>query len=160
MAISLDEVDVQLLAELQADADRTNLELSRVVGLSPAATLNRVRRLKESGVVRVIAARVDPEAAGFPLQVYVMVTLARHEPRASRGFEEEVRSSPAIVSADWVAGETDVMLLVVARDVAQLQHVLARLAARGGQRIVTILRLGELKPASPLPVPATVAARR
>jgi Lrp/AsnC family transcriptional regulator, leucine-responsive regulatory protein len=61
-----------------------------------------------------------------------MVTLARHEPRASRGFEEEVRSSPAIVAADWVAGETDAMLLVVARDVAELQQVLARLAARGG----------------------------
>lgn len=159
MTISLDEVDVQLLAELQADADRTNVELARVVGLSPAATLNRVRRLKESGVVRVICARLDPDAAGFPLQVYVMVTLARHEPRASRGFEEEVRSSSAIIAADWVAGETDVMLLVVARDVTDLQHVLARLATRGGQRIVTILRLGELKAPSPLPVPVTAPRR-
>jgi Lrp/AsnC family transcriptional regulator, leucine-responsive regulatory protein len=160
MAVSLDEVDVRLLAELQSDAARTNLELSRVVGLSAAATLHRVRRLKESGVVRVISARLDPEAAGFPLQVYVMVTLARHEPRASRGFEEEVRSSPAIIAADWVAGETDVMLLVVTRDVTELQQVLARLAARGGQRIVTILRLGELKPTSPLPVQTTAPPRR
>lgn len=39
-----------------------------------------------------MSARLDPEGAGFPLQVYVMVTPARHEPRASRGFEEEVRS--------------------------------------------------------------------
>ncbi|MGZ4596649.1 MAG: Lrp/AsnC family transcriptional regulator [Actinomycetes bacterium] len=159
MAVSLDEIDVQLLAELQTDADRTNLELSRVVGLSPAATMHRVRRLKDSGVVRLVAARLDPSAAGFPLQVYVMVTLARHEPRASRGFEEEVRSQPAIIAADWVAGETDVMLLVVARDVTELQKVLARLAARGGQRLVTILRLGELKPTSPLPVVVTPARR-
>jgi len=160
MSVSLDNIDVQILAELQSDADRTNLELSRVIGLSPAATLNRIRRLKDSGVVRTVAARLDPGAAGFPLQVYVMVTLARHEPRASRGFEEEVRSSPAIVAADWVAGETDVMLLVVARDVAELQQVLARLAARGGQRLVTILRLGELKATSPLPVAATAGSRR
>jgi len=159
MALTLDDVDVQLLAELQADADRTNVELARVVGLSPAATLHRVRRLKDSGVVRIVAARLDPDEAGFPLQVYVMVTLGRHDPKGARAFENEVRATPEIIAADWVAGETDVMLLVVARDVGQLQHVLSRIAARGGQRIVTILRLGELKPTSPLPVTATAVAR-
>ena len=43
MAIKLDEVDFQLLTALQVDADRTNVELARLVGLSPAATLHRVR---------------------------------------------------------------------------------------------------------------------
>jgi len=155
MAIRLDEIDVQLLTELQVDADRPNVELARLVGLSPAATLNRVRRLKESGVIRKVAARLDTAAAGFPLQVYVSVTLARHEPRASRGFEEAVRAMPQIISADYVAGETDVMLLVVARDVAELQQVLVRLSTRGGQRLTTLLRLQELKPPSPLPIAPT-----
>ena len=155
MAIRLDEIDVQLLTELQVDADRPNVELARLVGLSPAATLNRVRRLKESGVIRKVAARLDTAAAGFPLQVYVSVTLARHEPRASRGFEEAVRAMPQIIAADYVAGETDVMLLVVARDVAELQQVLVRLSTRGGQRLTTLLRLQELKPASPLPIAPT-----
>jgi DNA-binding Lrp family transcriptional regulator len=50
MAVKLDDVDIQLLRELQDDADRTNVELARIVGLSPAGTLNRVRRLKETGV--------------------------------------------------------------------------------------------------------------
>jgi Lrp/AsnC family leucine-responsive transcriptional regulator len=152
MAVRLDEIDVQLLAELQVDADRTNVELARLVGLSPAATLHRVRRLKESGVIRQVTARLDPDAAGFPLQVYVSVTLARHEPKASRGFEEAVRGLPQVISADWVAGETDVMLHVVARDVADLQQVLVRLSTRGGHRITTLLRLAPLKPPSPLPL--------
>src|SRR5205814_8221169 len=78
MAVSLDEVDIQLLTALQEDADRTNVELARLTGLSPAATLHRVRRLKESGVIRVIRAEADPAAAGFPLQVYVTARLARH----------------------------------------------------------------------------------
>ena len=56
--ISLDEIDVRLLKELQADADRPNVELARIVGLSPPATLNRVRRMKEAGVIRRIAARL------------------------------------------------------------------------------------------------------
>jgi Lrp/AsnC family leucine-responsive transcriptional regulator len=155
MAVRLDETDVQLLGELQVDADRSNVELARLVGLSPAATLNRVRRLKESGIIRQVAARLDTAAAGFPLQVYVSVTLARHDPRASHAFEQAVRAIPQVIAADWVAGEIDVMLLVVARDVAELQQVLNRLSTRGAQRLTTLLRLAELKPPSPLPVAAT-----
>ena len=158
MAVELDDVDVTLLTALQADADRTNVELARLAGLSPAATLYRVRWLKESGVIRIISAQLDPVAAGFPLQVYVTATLSRHDPRSSRIFEDEVRALPQIIAADNVAGETDYLLTVVARDVADLQEVLASLATRGGQRLVTYLRLAEVKPPSRLPLAATIPA--
>jgi len=164
MAVDLDDVDIRLLTALQVDADRTNVELARLVGLSPAATLHRVRRLKESGVIRVITARLDPAAAGFPLHVYVAASLARHDPRSTRVFEDQVRAIPQITGADNVAGEMDYLLTIVARDVAELQQVLARLATRGGQRLVTYLRLEEVKPPSPLPLvptpPAAPRARR
>jgi Lrp/AsnC family transcriptional regulator, leucine-responsive regulatory protein len=160
MALSLDEIDVRLLAELEADADRPNVELARLVGLSPAATLNRVRRLKESGVIRRISARLDSAAAGFSLQVYVLVTLARHEEAATKRFRETVRALPQIIAADEVTGDVDALLMVVARDVAELQGVLVRLSTRGGAtRLVTLLRLGELKPSSPLPLSPAAAAR-
>ena len=161
MAISLDDVDIQLLTALQEDADRTNVELARMAGLSPAATLHRVRRLKETGVIRVIRAELDPALAGFPLQVYVTATLARHDPRSSRVFDDLIRSTPQIVSADNVAGEMDYVLTVVARDVSELQTVLASLATRGGQRLVTYLRLEQIKPPSRLPLaPVPAAASR
>jgi Lrp/AsnC family transcriptional regulator, leucine-responsive regulatory protein len=152
MAISLDEVDIKLLTALQEDADRTNVELARLVGLSPAATLHRVRRLKESGVIRIISAQLDPAACGFPLQLYVTATLARHDLRSSHVFEDLIRSTPQIIAADTVAGETDYLLTVVARDVAELQQVLVGLATRGGSRLVTYLRLAEIKPPSRLPL--------
>jgi Lrp/AsnC family leucine-responsive transcriptional regulator len=153
MAISLDLIDLRLLEELQTNADRSNVELARLAGLSPAATLHRVRRLKESGVVRGVVARLDAAEAGFPLQVYVAVTLERHDETSHRRFGQAVRAMPEIISADWVTGETDAMLLVVAREVAQLQRVLVRLSTRGGAaRVNTLLRLEELKPTSPLPL--------
>ena len=120
MAVDLDEIDVKLLTALQEDADCTNVELARLVGLSPAATLHRVRWLKESGVIRVISAQLDPAAAGFPLQVYVTAALSRHDPRSSRIFDDQIRALPQIVAADNVAGEMDYLLTVVARDVAEL----------------------------------------
>src|SRR5215469_1910509 len=144
VAVELDDVDIQLLTALQEDADRTNVELARLAGLSPAATLHRVRRLKESGVIRIISAQLD--AAGFPLQLYVTATLVRHDPRSTYAFDNQIRALPQIIAADNVAGETDYLLTVVARDVAELQTVLASLATRGGQRLVTYLRLAEVKP--------------
>jgi DNA-binding Lrp family transcriptional regulator len=160
MAVQLDDVDIQLLTALQQDADRTNVELARLAGLSPAATLHRVRRLKESGVIRIISARLDPAAAGFPLQVYVTATLARHDLHAEQAFEDQIRALPQIIAADIVAGETDYLITVVARDVAELQTVLARLATRGGQRLVTYLRLAEVKPPSRLPLAPSAPVRR
>ena len=162
MAIQLDEIDVRLLRELETDADRPNVELARLIGLSPAATLNRVRRLKESGVIRKIAARLDSAVAGMTLQVYVMVTLARHDAAAEKRFNAEVAAIDNIIAADSVAGETDALLMIAAQDVGELQLVLSRLSTRGGaQRLITLLRLGELKPSSPLPVRATsVQSRR
>ena len=152
MAVDLDEVDIRLLTALQEDADRTNLELARVAGLSAAATLHRVRRLKESGVIRIISAQLAPEAAGFPLKLFVTATLARHDPRATRVFEDQIRAMPEVIAADNVAGEMDYLLTVVARDVSELQGVLAALSVRGGQRMVTYLRLAEVKPPSRLPL--------
>jgi Lrp/AsnC family transcriptional regulator, leucine-responsive regulatory protein len=158
VAVSLDLIDVSLLKELQTDADRPNVELARLVGLSPAATLHRVRRLKESGIVRGVTARLDAAAVGFPLQVYVAVTLQNHGEAAHRRFRDALREMPEVISADWVTGETDAMVLIVAREVAQLQRVLTRLSTRGGAaRVMTLLRLEELKPPSPLPLePATL----
>lgn len=156
MAVSLDEIDIHLLTLLQTDADVTNVELARSVGLSPAATLHRVRHLKESGVIRGITARLDPAAAGFALQVYVAATLTRHDPRSSDAFEDMLRGMPQVIAADLVAGEMDYLLTVVTRDVAELQQVLSHLAFRGGQQLTTYLKLQEVKALSPLPIGAPV----
>src|SRR3954451_7818062 len=156
MALSLDSIDLRLLEQLQTDADRSNVELPRLVGLSPAATLHRVRRLKESGIVHAVVARLDSSAGGFPRPVYVAVTLERHDDTSHRRFQQAVRAMPEVIAADWVTGETDAMLMVVAREVAELQRVLVRLSTRGGAaRVMTLLRLEELKPSSPLPLQAT-----
>src|SRR5215467_11138248 len=130
MAVELDEVDVKLLTALQADADCTNVELARLVGLSPAATLHRVRWLKESGVIRIISAQLDPVAAGFLLQLYVTATLARHDVRSGRVFDDHILLTTQIIAADTVAGEIDYLLIIVVRNVVELQEVLAGLASR------------------------------
>lgn len=153
MPIELNDVDIKLLAELERDADRTNVELARLAGLSPAATLHRVRRLKDSGLVRRIGAELDPELAGFPLMVFLAVTIGRHDEAAHDRLQRAVDSIPQVVRADWVSGETDALLEVVSRSIAELQRVQLLLSSRGGaERITTLLRLEVLKPPTPLPL--------
>lgn len=156
MTISLDLIDLRLLDTLQNDADRSNVELAKLVGLSPAATLNRVRRLKHSGLISRVVAELDSTLAGFPLRVYVSVTLQSHDDASHRRFAEAVNAMAEVISADWVSGEIDAILVVVAREVAELQRVLIRLSTRGGAgRVTTMLRLEEIKRSSPLPLTAS-----
>ena len=65
MAVELDEIDVKLLTALQEDADCTNVELARLVGLSPAATLRRGYAIVQRGDSSVVrsAAEVAPDEA-------------------------------------------------------------------------------------------------
>ncbi len=140
------------------DADRSNVELARLTGLSPAATLHRVRALKESGVIRIIRAQPDPALAGFPLQVFITCSLFQSNPRSDKVFEDHLRSLPQVITADNVAGETDYILTAVARDVTELARLLASLSSRGTQRLVTYLRLAEVK--APAPLPRLPRARR
>jgi Lrp/AsnC family transcriptional regulator, leucine-responsive regulatory protein len=157
--MELDRTDLELLAELERDADRTNVELANAVGLSPAATLHRIRRLKASGVVRAIRADVNPELAGFPLSVYLAITVGRHDEAAHTRLQQAVADIPQVIRADWVAGETDALLEVVAQSIEELQRVQLLLSSRGGaQRVTTILRLEVLK--APSPMPYDIESRR
>ena len=151
--LALDLIDLELLRQLQIDADLSNVELARLVGLSPTATLHRVRRLKSSGIIRTVVAELDAALAGFPLHVYLLVTMERHDDAGHRRFMAAVQAMPEVIAADWVTGEIDAILVVVAREVAELQRVIMRLSSRGGAtRVTTLLRLEQIKASSPLPL--------
>ena len=72
-----------------------------------------------------------------------------------------MQALPQVTEAAWVAGETDAILTVAARNLEELQHVLLALSSRGGAiRVTTLLRMSELKPPSPLPLDVPQRRRR
>jgi Lrp/AsnC family transcriptional regulator, leucine-responsive regulatory protein len=153
---ALDDIDCALLAILQERGDVPNVELARAVGLSPAATLRRVRRLREDGVIEGVRAAVDPGAVGLVIDAFVLATLAEHSARRDAAFARALGDLPNVLRADSVAGADDVLLHVVTADAAELHRVLLELKRAGAQRVRTMLRLQTLKPPSPVPVrPAT-----
>ncbi|MBU6437375.1 MAG: Lrp/AsnC family transcriptional regulator, partial [Betaproteobacteria bacterium] len=74
---ALDAVDLRLLAQLQADAARSNLELAAAVHVSPATALRRVRRLRDAGYIERTVALLSPDKLGAGLTAVVEITLDR-----------------------------------------------------------------------------------
>jgi Lrp/AsnC family leucine-responsive transcriptional regulator len=148
---ALDEIDCALLAALQERGDAPNLELARMVGLSPAATSRRVQRLRAEGVIEAIRAVVVPERVGLAVEAYVLITLAEHAPEADARFAREVAAMPHVLRADSIAGAEDALVHVAVRTPADLQRLLIALKRAGASRATTMLRLGAIKPPAPVP---------
>ncbi|PRY10772.1 AsnC family transcriptional regulator [Kineococcus rhizosphaerae] len=159
MVAALDDIDCVILDVLQLDGALPNVELARRVGLSPAATLRRVQRLKDTGVITGIHAAVDPGRAGAGVEAFVLVTLAEHSEVSDERFAEEVAALPAVLRADAVTGPDDVLLHVAAGSTRELQDVLKHLPRIGARRVTTLLRLDAVKGPSPVPTRPQASVR-
>lgn len=119
----LDRIDRALLAALQEDVRRSNKELAAAVGLSPSSCLERVRRLRQSGVIRGAWAEIDPRALGIELQAMIAVQLAKHSRREVDAFTRHALALPEVVALHHVAGRVDFLVQVAVRDTSQLRNL-------------------------------------
>ena len=150
LSSDLDPLDCAIVDVLQRQGDVPNVELARAVGLSPAATLRRVARLRADGVITGVHARVDLERVGVGLQAFVLVVLEEHDEDSAARFAQAVTRMPQVLRADAVSGADDVLLHVAAAGTAELQEVLRALPRIGARRATTMLRLGSVKEQSPI----------
>ncbi|MCP2321900.1 DNA-binding Lrp family transcriptional regulator [Hamadaea flava] len=144
----LDDVDRALLDALQRDATSAYAALGQAVGLSAAAAHDRVRKLRERGVIRRTTVDVDPAAVGRGVLAYVMV-----DGNTWMGDTKEALAAiPEILEAHVVAGSASLMVKVRTRTTEELQGVLRRLFAVDGvtstQTIVVLESFFE-RPVSP-----------
>jgi Lrp/AsnC family leucine-responsive transcriptional regulator len=126
---SLDAIDRKILRILQRDSVIANQALADAVGLSPPASLKRVRRLRAAGVIERTAALLAPQLLGYPLLTVARIKLDRPREKAMRDFERRMRELPRVAQCLTVAGDIDYVVLVRSKDVAHYQdfarHVLA-----------------------------------
>jgi Lrp/AsnC family leucine-responsive transcriptional regulator len=120
--LQLDAIDRRILRALQADGRMIYDALAAQVSLSPSATLRRVKRLEESGVIAGYVALVSPERVGLGLTAYLNVRLEKHSEVHKRTpmdlFRAAVQSWPEVVECAALTGEMDFLLRVVVQDMA------------------------------------------
>ncbi|MEV5613523.1 Lrp/AsnC family transcriptional regulator [Streptomyces sp. NPDC052225] len=124
----MDDIDRKLIAALQRDATTAYAALGKEVGLSAGAAHERVRKLRERGVIRRTTIDVDPAALGQGVLAYVMVESSSWMGESAQHFA----AIPELVEAHVIAGSASVLVKVRTATTQQLQDVLRRLYAIEG----------------------------
>lgn len=114
--LDLDAVDLRLLAQLQTDASRSNLELAAAAHTSPATCLRRVKRLIDTGVIERQVAILSPERLGAGLTAIVEVHLDRQGAEHLDAFEARALSHPEVRQCYRVTPGPDFMLVAQVAD--------------------------------------------
>ena len=120
----MDRIDLKILAELQADARLSIVELSRRVGLTKTPCAERIRRHEKAGVIRGYHADLNPDAVGAGHIVIVQVLLTSTTEQDLRRFNDAVRRIPEIESCHMIAGDFDYLLKVRTRDMNEYRRVM------------------------------------
>jgi len=114
--MKLSRSDRLLLDALQQDATRSQADLAEIAGLSRTSCWRRVREFEQCGLIRRQVALLDPKAAGFNIQVLLLVAMTEHTDENRQSFERHVSLLPEVLECFSVSGERDYLLQVVARD--------------------------------------------
>jgi Lrp/AsnC family leucine-responsive transcriptional regulator len=120
----MNDLDERILAALQSNARRKNVDLARELGVAPSTVLERVRRLEEQGWIEGYRALIRPSSIGLTIQSFVAVILDRHEVEAIQLFEQGIQQLSYIRVCYHVAGRFDYLLQVVARDLEHLGELI------------------------------------
>lgn len=124
MALELDKIDLQILKILQQNGRITNLQLSNEIGLSPAPTLERVRKLENAGYIKSYHALVDEELLGLGIKTFIQIQLDFHKNNTIQTFVEEVKQIKEITECHHVAGQCDFLLKVYVKDIKTYEQLI------------------------------------
>lgn len=151
---SLDGTDLRLIDALQQDGRITNQDLARRCGLSPAACHDRVRRLKDRGVILRTVALIEPKALQCDLLIFVEVLLDRTTDDVFRAFADHVRAIPEILECHMVAGGFDYLIKARVSDMAAYRAFLGNILATvpGVRETRTYAVLERVKETTQLPI--------
>ncbi|MFH8369722.1 Lrp/AsnC family transcriptional regulator [Streptomyces sp. NPDC018031] len=120
----MDELDSAIVEHLQRDARQTNRELARILGIAPSTCLERVRALRQRGVITGYHAAVDLRALNRGLQALLSVQVRPLSREVIEGFKSYVTELPEVLSVFVVAGSDDFLVHVAVQDVDQLHAFL------------------------------------
>lgn len=132
-----DQIDRLILRALQRDGSLSQRELAEQVGMSQNACWRRLRVLHESGLIKGHTIRLDAQAVGLGLTVFVMIRTRHHSRDWLQTFRKEVSAIANVIDFYRIAGEYDYMLKVMAEDMNDFDRVYQKLIANVELEAVT-----------------------
>lgn len=105
---ALDDIALAIIEQLQTDGRRSYADIAKAVGLSEAATRQRVQRLTDSGVMQIVAV-TDPLQLGFARQAMIGVKVSGD----TRSVADSLSTLPGVSYVVQTAGSYDLLVEVV-----------------------------------------------
>lgn len=130
-SLALDDKAWALLLALQADGRAPLKALADAAGLSIPATAERLKRLKDAGVVRAVGAELDAAKLGYAVRAIIGITVTQP---GKMNFVDRLKRAAEVVECHHVAGADSYLLTVVARDLPDLERFLASINGFGETR--------------------------
>lgn len=153
MDVRIDETDRKILKELQRDASQSLDEIAREVGSSKTPVWNRIRKMREAGVLGKQTVELDAEALGFEACFFVLIRTSEHEADWQRRFLEALRQRPEVQEAHRLAGDIDYILKVRVQNARAYDAFYQALISEVRVHNVTaLLSMEEIKSTTALPL--------
>ena len=148
-----DKIDLKILKILQQNSKITNLDLSKKIGLSPAPTLERVKKLETSGIIKSYHALVDTQAIGLSVKTFVLVSLAWQKENALNAFLEKIKKISEITECYIITGEADFLIKIICSDIPTYEKLLFKTLTQIEEieRLKTLMTLSTVKDSKLLP---------
>jgi DNA-binding Lrp family transcriptional regulator len=141
---ALDRIDVKILAALQREGRSTIQSLAGKIGLSPRASLERVRRLEASGVIAGYQAVVELSRLARPVNVFAEIVLEKQASR--RRFEKRIAALDEVVECWEVSGAVDYLARFVCADLASYEELSSQLLDDGELGVARMVSHVALRP--------------
>ena len=153
MAVRIDETDRKILSELQADASRSLDDIARAVGSSKTPVWNRMRKMREAGIIRQQTVMLDAEALGFEATFFVLIRTSEHDAAWQARFLNALRARPEVQEAHRLAGDIDYILKVrVTNARAYDAFYQALISEVKVHNVTALLSMEEIKSTTALPL--------
>jgi len=150
----LDKIDRMILDILQSNANITNAQLSKEIGLSPAPTMERVKKLEQSGIIKSYHAKLDTDQIGLGITTWVSVTLTKHNKESIKVFLDEIQKIDEIIECHHITGTAGFVLKVIVVDIASYQKLmLERVSMEEVSNLESMVVLSTFKDSKVLPIP-------
>lgn len=155
MSVRIDEIDKKILAELQRDAAQSLDEIARKVGSSKTPVWNRIRKLRDAGVIKQQTVLLDAETLGFEACFFVLIRTSEHESDWQANFLKALKDRPEVLEAHRLAGDIDYILKVQVKNARAYDKFYQALISEVKVHNVTaLLSMEQIKSTTMLPLDA------
>ena len=153
MPVRLDATDKKILREMQRDAGQSLDEIARKVGSSKTPVWNRIRKMREAGVMGAQTVILDAEKLGFDACFFVLIRTSEHEADWQARFRQALQNRPEVMEAHRLAGDIDYILKVrVANARAYDAFYQALISEVKVHNVTALLSMEEIKSTTALPL--------